>query len=110
MKMDATQKQRMWKVAVVHFALTLFIFVSAAINAPLPFWLVKAAIYYLQPQTILILKPTFHWIGFHWHLSEWIYDSILFTSIPIWSICFSWLYVKFTNWLNHFPVLGKKVF
>jgi hypothetical protein len=29
---------------------------------------------------------------------------------PFWSYCFGWLYVKFTNWLNHFPVLGKRVF
>ena len=35
---------------------------------------------------------------------------IAILSIPIWSLCFGWIYVKFTNWLNHFPVLGKKVF
>jgi hypothetical protein len=31
-------------------------------------------------------------------------------TIPLWSICFGWLFVKLDNWLNHFPVLGKKVF
>jgi len=27
-----------------------------------------------------------------------------------WSVCFGWLFVKLDNWLNHFQVLGRKVF
>ena len=40
----------------------------------------------------------------------WLLSIVQWLSMLIWSICFGWLYVKFTNWLNHFPVLGKKVF
>ena len=28
----------------------------------------------------------------------------------VWIFCFRWLFVKLDNWLNHFPVLGRKVF
>ena len=30
--------------------------------------------------------------------------------IPVWSYYFSRLFIKLDNWLNHFPILGKKVF
>ncbi|HAO79051.1 MAG TPA: hypothetical protein DCQ92_08765 [Verrucomicrobia subdivision 3 bacterium] len=30
--------------------------------------------------------------------------------IPLWSFFFGWIFVKLDNWLNHFPVLGKRVF
>jgi hypothetical protein len=37
--------------------------------------------------------------------------SILFLPLlPLWSFCFGWISVKLDNWLNHFPVLGKRVF
>jgi len=35
---------------------------------------------------------------------------VLLISVPFWSYCFGIIFVKFDNWLNHFPVLGKRVF
>jgi len=35
---------------------------------------------------------------------------LLLFLIPVWSFCFGWIFVKLDNWLNHFPVLGKRVF
>jgi hypothetical protein len=122
--MEATQKRRMWKVAIAHFLLTLFV----AVKLGLP--LVRAAYYQretwlngwggfwekffwlLQPQSFLysVIRnlPTFrNFIPTH---SGPVLLTLLFLAIPLWSICFSWIYVKFTNRLNHFPVLGKKVF
>ncbi len=37
-------------------------------------------------------------------------DCLFLVAIPLWSICFGWLFVKMDNWLNHFPTLGRKVF
>src|SRR5271170_1611824 len=114
MKMDETQKRRMWKVAAIHFVCSLASFFY-------PLYLVKfghimgySADYYqafvmqavaemffkcalaLQPQFFLVVM-------FSGTVGKLVFLSFL--TIPIWSICFGWLYVKFTNWLNHFPVL-----
>jgi hypothetical protein len=40
----------------------------------------------------------------------WITLPVWFISIPVWSLCFGWFFVKMDNWLNHFPIFGKKVF
>jgi hypothetical protein len=103
MKMDAMQKRRMWKVAAVHFALTILciiLFYITQID-----WTVLFCI--LQPSFLIlcVLNP---------NPGGGLIDALEiwggFLGIPVWSICFGWIYVKFTNWLNHFPVLGKKVF
>ena len=122
MKMDSTQKRRMWKVAFVHFALTVFcivapIFISTAVTwsgahneayfqalehrAWRQAWFdfVCNFRFVSQPQFLLFSKIFEGWV-----------INLLLVTVPIWSICFGWLYVKFTNWLNHFPVLGRKVF
>jgi hypothetical protein len=44
------------------------------------------------------------------HLPPWSLMFFWFGSIPIWSICFGWLFIRTKDWLNHFPVLGKRVF
>ena len=138
--MDAMQKRRMWKVAIMHFALSAFAFLAlisyprfhASENTNVSnnqyqqyqnklngfgqlqqhliwqgawqfFWL--AIFQILQPQTLLIGK-----IWLHNGMS---FELLIITQICfvfLWSICFGWLYVKFTNWLNHFPVLGRKLF
>jgi hypothetical protein len=131
--MDAMQKRRMWKVALVHFGATLICgvtlittlaFFPELADYPLPnFPLSNAAKFlwlFFEPTlfVLLLLQPQFFIAS--------IFNSVnfesaplfcislglvfYFISIPIWSICFGWLFVKFDNWLNHFPVLGKKVF
>jgi hypothetical protein len=135
--MVAMQKQRMWRVALAHFGLTLcvtLILVSwnafsaqrlASFNPDLAeqhirhyiwiqFW--YAILISLQPisyfavvfsqqlyqHSILPTHPYWFLISFEF--------ALIFLTAPIWSICFGWLFVKLDNWLNHFPMLGKKVF
>jgi hypothetical protein len=114
--MDATQKHRMWKVAACHFAISCIAFVcvlnlfhvkilyySLSGSPVYPGWFNIA--YNYSVKIIFILQP--HYLALKlFHINEW-FLTIL---IPLWSLCFAWLYLKFTNWLNHFPVLGKKVF
>ena len=123
--MDAMQKRRMWKVAIAHFALTVFFgfaFVSQGwiFSGTREKYLWIEAWRNLKLDAFLILQPQFWFLNTIWEfqtardilsaISFWVRISIFLISIPLWSICFSWLYVKFTNWLNRFPVLGKKVF
>jgi hypothetical protein len=62
----------------------------------------------MQPQFLLYRLPFFHenLVG----LSDWLIFLFPILFIPIWSHCFGWIFVRGGNWLNHFPVLGKKVF
>jgi hypothetical protein len=127
LKMDAMQKRRMWKVAIGHFCLTLFmlfilwkllhtdwsgsfqkeVWVNAVGLVSLKFFIL------LQP-----LLSFFVWVfkfisvpdGNLGGLVEFLEGLAIFFAVPLWSICFGWIYVKFTNWLNHISVLGKKVF
>jgi hypothetical protein len=110
MKMDAMQKRRMWKVAIAHFVLSaIYIFnlfnMSGIFSGleSIPYWI-------LQPQFLIL----FDLIGKLFQIKSSNLSVFLIGVciglIPLWSICFGWIYVKFTNWLNHFPVLGKKVF
>jgi hypothetical protein len=124
MKMDAMLKRRMWKVAIAHFILTLIVvsklYRHRAWSGPMEarvwfdawgsFW--SNTFSFLDPQFYLLEKlfyvlPNPHVNLFYWHFS-WELTSII--SVPLWSLCFGWLFVKFDNWLNHFPVLGKRVF
>jgi hypothetical protein len=131
MKMDAMQKRRMWKVAIVHFALSVlasFIFLyqggraftfsgppirhieaethQALFRLWFNFW--EPAWFCLQPQFLALMKFS-HLFEKH-NVPVWIIFLGIIISVPLWSICFSWIFVKLDNWLNHFPVLGKKVF
>ena len=102
----------MRKVAKTHFALTVFLFLAALVFGFVfphvqigDFWMIAFLI--LQPHFLLLAVLNTNPGG-------GILDAIEFwgcvIAIPIWSICFGWLNVKFKNWLNHFPVLGKRVF
>jgi len=44
-----------------------------------------------------------------WLVVPIVYGVMLVASL-FWSLCFGWLFVKLDNCLNHFPVLGRKVF
>ena len=123
------QKRRMWKVAIGHFVLSvlfgLFFFLAIApamdhlghLQSPSDqtkvvwTWFLVACFFILQPQFSLILAKEY----FSNSVMLDDYFVFLFPVIaplvaPLWSLCFGWLFVKFDNWLNHFPVLGKKVF
>jgi hypothetical protein len=110
--------------SLAHFALTALAYMSISpvhrtthfdegsfmhwefVNA---FW--TNTLFLLQPQICIWIK-LFN-LGYLYattSLLKFIYVSFILISVPVWSFCFGWLYVKFTNWLNHFPVLGKKVF
>jgi len=62
----------------------------------------------LQPQFLLFDKTAS--LGFFKNYPDWIFAWSVRFSMLFGSICFGWLYVKLTSWLNHFPVLGKRVF
>jgi hypothetical protein len=123
--MDAMQKRRMWKVAMTHFVLTGFFALAVVTQGwffsgtrEQYFWI--GAWRNLKLDAFLILQPQFWLLNAIWEFQTaknilsaipfWVRIPIFLISIPVWSICCGWLYVKFTNWLNHFPALGKKVF
>jgi len=103
--MNAMLKRRMWKAFCYHYGLTVCVVLIVlllpqhrTINPSDPSdWIGQLGIqflYFLQPISCLIVN----------------HDRLAFIVMPIWSVCFGWIFVKFLNWLNHFPVLGKKVF
>jgi hypothetical protein len=122
--MQKSFKRRVLIVAAVHLALTVFAYLSIPgehrtthfdegsfmhwefVNA---FW--TNVFFLLQPQLWIWIKLfNLGYLHATSSLIKFIYVSSIFISVPVWSFCFGWLYVKFTNWLNHSPVLGKKVF
>jgi hypothetical protein len=129
--MDAMQKRRIRKVAIVHFVLTVFCFLSPLVFPPANSWLGNASFdrvmgsYNWNEACVdsfvnlqFILQPQALFISLGWHLFFGIHSSVEALSLltiqiltmPVWSFCFGWLFVKLDNWLNHFPVLGRKVF
>jgi hypothetical protein len=105
--MDAMQKRRMWKVIGYHFFFSvyvLFLVVTAqqpkAVNSSDP----AQWILILGERLLIFLQPGACLFAGYGH------ELLALASIPIWSICFGWICVKSVNWLNHFPVLGKRVF
>jgi Ni,Fe-hydrogenase I cytochrome b subunit len=129
MKMDATLKYRIRKVAATHFGLTVLFVVISMLRPGIAFsgnaerwrrfqeqllwqhawdnfWADIG--YLLQPQFWLFSKTLKMGISPAFLILSFLILSIVL--VPVWSICFGWIYVKFTNWLNNFPVLGKKVF
>jgi hypothetical protein len=109
------QKRRMWKVAITYYFMSMFVLCKAfnyggwdAISSEdqadslfvswRSFWL--SIVVMLQPSWFLVNKP-------HPNLSS---ALMWLVSVPTWSVCFALIYVRITNWLNHFPVLGKRVF
>jgi hypothetical protein len=126
--MDATLKQRMSKVVRIHFILTLVAGLLLCLSKGwsgnessfsytlynLSMSLKVCFFEILQPQTLLMawvtklessggnLQPT--------SMLWFVYALFYIISIPMWSYCFGWIFVPFRTWLNHFPVLGKRVF
>jgi hypothetical protein len=134
-EMDATQKRRMWKVTSVHFALSVFVALIILFFEPVGFsgnhearirfnqWLVWHNAWFNSWETIFcFLQPqiaVFYYLIRHTDILLTLRSIIspnafliLYSvaTIPLWSICFGRLFVRAKDWLNHFPVLGKKVF
>jgi hypothetical protein len=135
--MDAKQKRKMQIVSILHFGLTLCVafiiffrlggFSSSKGGAFHPelteqhireeiwfqFWVV--ILFILQPLPFLLLFTSNLVLFLIWHHpSIWLATSLswilISISVPFWSFCFGRIFVKIDNWLNHFPVLGKRVF
>jgi hypothetical protein len=124
MKMDAMQKKRMQKVAIAHFVLSVWFGMALVNHEAEAGGIFEGSFFawdhftlkiflFLQPQFLFAFHAN-HPMGFRF--AEYNSTPSLLTLIflliliPLWSISFGWLYAKLTNWLNHFPVLGKKVF
>jgi hypothetical protein len=78
----------------------------------IPLW--TSVLCFLQPLTALLWKIEANCAGLipdqlvaPVSLAANIISPLL---VPIWSVFFGWAFVKLDNWLNHFPVLGKRVF
>jgi hypothetical protein len=126
--MDARQKRRIWKVAIAHFALTVLVvwrllyhlhYSGWSGSAEKQIWFNAWSLFWLK--FFVLLQPLFSFFVWFFNfvavpsgdlggLIEFLEGMAMFVSVPIWSICFGWLFIKLDNWLNHFPVLGKKVF
>jgi hypothetical protein len=63
-------------------------------------------LFVLQPQFMFLVL----WQNMHNMLSVRAITALGLLSVPLWSFCFSCIFVRFDNWLNHFPILGRKVF
>ena len=113
----------MWKVAIAHFVLTLFIVWKLvhhlAWSGPIEreVWFNAWGLFWLK--VFVLFQPVLSLLVWVFHLanvSTWggigsfLGGLAMMISVPLWSICVGWLVVKFDNWLNHFPVLGKRVF
>jgi hypothetical protein len=110
--MDAMQKRRMWKVAIAHFALTLTVF-FVLLSFPVSRLTTDYVFIVFSDsvgQFFYFLQPIFCYGMENQTTIHDVWTALMITTVTFWSLCFGWLYVKFTNWLNHFPVLGKKVF
>ena len=109
----------MWKVAIAHFLLTLFVIwevtrfqiLSVLLNYDYfslmvwqNFWL--KAFYVFQPQFLI---TSLNFVKSSEVVGRVVLDFV-FAIMPLWSFCFGWIFAKLDNWLNHFPVLGRKVF
>jgi hypothetical protein len=102
-------------VAVAHFGLSVFCFV-----APFLISTAEAAASRLNASghqawidfisnSRLLLQPQFYFFpSFNGENAGPFF--LLLLTIPLWSQCFGWIFVILDNWLNHFPVLGRKIF
>jgi hypothetical protein len=105
MKMDATQKRRMWQMAIVYFCLSILVWVGYGIDAS-SFWL--GLLNFLQPLFCLTdwligqaMKLEIIKIGSDTSLFLAIcIISSLVVSMLIWSSCFGWIYARLVNWFK----------
>jgi hypothetical protein len=100
---DLITKRRI--IAISHFAMTMVSYLSLFSRSGIRF---EKLLLVLQPQLYFFYRldsTTFHLKN----RDEIIFLFFIITAAA-WSMCFGWLAAKFIGWLNHFPVLGKRVF
>jgi len=127
--MDANLKKRVRKVAMLHLGLTALIVLIAVLEPGYAFsgnlekWrrfqeqlIWRQAWDHFWADVAFLLQPQF-WLsaklfraGVGSVFLTWVIIVLQFIAVPLWSYCFGWIFVKLDNWLNHFPVLGKRVF
>ena len=127
--MDASFKKRVEKAHVNHFLLSLVVvfflqfnesFIGGGSPINLKAWEVwksfcKSMCFVFQPHIWLMLKMELPQLP-HWYkaLPSLVPPvALLFLtmfSMFTWSFCFSLIFLRVKDWLNHFPVLGKRVF
>jgi hypothetical protein len=122
----------MWKVAIAHLAVTAFVYLaflylSGLHNLKTDFFLERKAVdqtlLHFCWNALILLQPLTFGIGLmlerlgqnfvpfthpNWLVVSTIFGFLLIPSL-LWSFCFGWFFVKLDNWLNHFPVLGKRI-
>jgi hypothetical protein len=134
--MDAPQKRKIWKVATIHFAISLIFLVNPPLAHVSSFYqkvtprlcmyeFYLSSCEFFQPQcllfesipndmrfneTVAFNRSLAHFFGFkdwwRWRISSKVAIPIYLALMPLWSLCFSWVYVRCVNWLNRFPILG----
>jgi len=122
--MDATQKRRMRRVAIAHFILTILVVLKllhySAWSGPYEreIWFMAWGSFWAHVLFLLQMPLWFFYGTGHSPiiakiisaLPEWLPICLITLSIPVWSNCVGWIFIKLKDWLNHFPVLGRKVF
>lgn len=102
MKMEAMQKKKMWKVAITHFFLTIIVCAGVVIATGdwQGLWINLMEL--LQPIAWLLIVIVFNFSdGENWSTTQIVLMQICFYSaIPLWSICFGWLYAKLLNYFQ----------
>jgi hypothetical protein len=123
--MDAKLKRKMLVVAAIHLALSFICWLRVPfdlvwLHYPTGYYFRSGALGDTELNTLFVLQPSIllpfafnepTLLGnMFWGVSQSFLSVLFSLSMPLWSICFAWLFVKLDNWLNHFPVLGRKVF
>jgi hypothetical protein len=114
------QKRRMWKAAIAYFALSLLCVAAEMLmpenfNHPTEMDRIRDAFsstllvvfVCLQPWILFLFKALSSLEAFCGRAGIVLFIAVLMFG---WSLCVAWLLIKLDNWLNHFPVLGKRVF
>jgi hypothetical protein len=132
--MDEKLERRMRVVSLVHFGLTLCVaflvyymtpfskdgrFHSALLETQIrhEIWsrVGVVILFALQPLPIFIVLASqivLHaiWLNSPTWLAATLTWVVILLSVPLWSFYFGRIFIRAKDWLNHFPVLGKRVF
>jgi len=93
-----TKAERSRKVMLIHIKLSVFALLLSILYKSEIIWF-NAVLLLLQSFFLMLLEKHGAFL-----------DFLCIISVPVWSFCFAWIFVRVRDWLNHFPVLGKRVF
>jgi hypothetical protein len=117
--MDAMQKKRVKRAAKIHLLLTVaFIFLVAIswhiwprlTNSKAHLTLFEQFYSHALGIVAICLQPISYFISGHNEFESIFIFFVAVVLMPLWSYFFGWIFIGVKDWLNHFPVLGKKVF